>query len=73
MLRPGSSASADELLQHLDASGLSRYDMPEYYIQLDNIPLTASGKIFKRDLVEDVKAGRMQVQPVRWRPLEKQA
>jgi acyl-CoA synthetase len=72
-LRPGSSASADDLLQHLDASGLSRYDMPEYYIELDNIPLTASGKIFKRDLVEDVKAGRMQVQPVRWRPLEKQA
>lgn len=72
-LRPGCEAGADDLLQHLDASGLSRYDMPEYYVQLDNIPLTASGKIFKRDLVEDVKAGRMQVQPVRWRPLEKQA
>jgi acyl-CoA synthetase len=73
MLRPGLRASAAELLEHLDASGLSRYDMPEYYLELADIPLTASGKIFKRDLVEDVKAGRIVVQPVRWQPVEKQA
>jgi len=68
MLRPGSKVSAHELLVHLAASGLSSYDMPEYFLQLDEIPLTASGKIFKRDVVEAVKAGRLQPTPVRWRP-----
>ena len=68
MLRPGSRIGADELLAHLAASGLSRYDMPEYFLQLDEIPLTASGKIFKRDLVDAIKAGRLQPSAVRWRP-----
>lgn len=68
MLRPGSQIDADELLAHLAASGLSRYDMPEYFLQLNEIPLTASGKIFKRDLVEAIKAGRLQPSAVRWRP-----
>src|SRR5207253_7461563 len=34
--RPGMSASAAELLAHLDAAGLSRYDMPEYFAALDD-------------------------------------
>lgn len=68
MLRPGSQIRADELLDHLAASGLSRYDMPEYFLQLEEIPLTASGKLFKRDLVETIKAGRLQPVAVRWRP-----
>jgi acyl-CoA synthetase len=68
MLRPGSQISADELLAHLAAAGLSRYDVPEYFLQLDEIPLTASGKISKRDLVEAVRAGRLQPTPVRWHP-----
>jgi acyl-CoA synthetase len=29
-------------------------------------PLTASGKILKRELVERAKSGRIQPQPVRW-------
>jgi acyl-CoA synthetase (AMP-forming)/AMP-acid ligase II len=73
MLRPGEQASAEELLAHLDASGLSRYDMPEYFVELSDIPLTASGKIFKRNLVEEVRQGRLQVTPVRWQPAEQKA
>jgi acyl-CoA synthetase (AMP-forming)/AMP-acid ligase II len=73
MLHPGEQASAEELLAHLDASGLSRYDMPEYFVELSDIPLTASGKILKRDLVEDVRQGRIQVTPVRWQPAAQNA
>lgn len=65
MLRPGAFADAQDLLKHLSAAGLSRYDMPEYFVELAEIPLTASGKIFKRDLVEDIKTGRLIPTPVR--------
>lgn len=57
---------ADEVLAHLDAVGLSKFDMPEYFIVLDAFPLTASGKILKRELVQWVKAGRITPAPVRW-------
>jgi acyl-CoA synthetase len=58
----------DALLAHLDRAGLSRYDMPEYLIALPEFPLTPSGKILKRELVEWVKAGRITPQPVRFAP-----
>lgn len=49
-----------EMLAHLDASGLSKYDMPEFYIVMPEFPLTASGKILKRELVAWAKEGRIQ-------------
>ena len=55
-----------ELLDHLFQAGLSKFDMPEYFIQLDAFPLTASGKVLKRELVEWAKDGRIQPTPVRW-------
>jgi acyl-CoA synthetase len=55
-----------QLLEHLNAAGLSKYDMPEYFIALDAFPLTASGKILKRELVEWTKDGRIKPEPVRW-------
>ncbi len=42
--------SAKETLAHLHHAGLSKFDMPEYFIALDAFPLTASGKILKREL-----------------------
>jgi acyl-CoA synthetase len=62
----GESAEADAILAHLNAEGLSRYDMPEYFIRMDAYPLTASGKILKRELVEWAKSGRLTPTPVRW-------
>jgi acyl-CoA synthetase len=62
----GASAEADELLAHLHAAGLSRYDMPEYFIAMTAYPLTASGKILKRELVEWARTGRIRPLPVRW-------
>lgn len=66
ILHEGASAEPDELLAHLHASGLSRYDMPEYFIAMTAYPLTASGKILKRELVEWARSGRIQPVPVRW-------
>ncbi len=56
----------NDLLAHLDHAGLSRYDMPEYFIAMEAFPLTASGKILKRELVEWAKAGRISPTPIRW-------
>ena len=66
VLRPGTQLEPDELLAHLDAGGLSKYEMPEYYLAVDEIPLTASGKIRKIDLVDHVRSGKLVPTPVRW-------
>ncbi|PWL16488.1 cyclohexanecarboxylate-CoA ligase [Falsochrobactrum shanghaiense] len=55
-----------ELLNHLAAEGLSKFDMPEWFISVGSLPLTPSGKILKRELVEMVKRGDLQPQPVRY-------
>jgi acyl-CoA synthetase (AMP-forming)/AMP-acid ligase II len=66
MLHPGRIATADEILRHLDAAGLSKYDMPEYYLQVEDIPLTASGKVRKRDVVDWIAQGRVHPTAIRW-------
>jgi acyl-CoA synthetase len=58
----------EAVLEHLDASGLSRYDMPEFILPLSEMPLTASGKLLKRELVQRVAEGRVRPLPVRLRP-----
>jgi acyl-CoA synthetase len=67
MTRAGLVLEAEEMLEHLDRAGLSRFDMPEYYLELQEIPLTASGKIYKRDLVESIKSGELVPKPVRFK------
>jgi acyl-CoA synthetase (AMP-forming)/AMP-acid ligase II len=67
----GVTLQALALLQHLHSEGLSKYDMPEYFITLDAFPLTASGKILKRELIEWTKSGRIKPEPVRWVGAEK--
>ena len=64
--REGVHIEGAQLLEHLHASGLSKYDMPEYYLALEEFPMTASGKVLKRELVEWTKSGRVTPQPVRW-------
>lgn len=58
---------ADEILQHLACEGLSKFDMPEYFVVVQEFPLTASGKILKRELVQWVSSGRLQPEPVRYK------
>ena len=61
---------AEVLLEHLAQEGLSKYDMPEYFLRVDAFPLTASGKILKRTLVEMVRNGELSPIPIRYRGRE---
>lgn len=58
---------AGQLLAHLASQGLSKYDMPEYFVRVDELPLTASGKILKRELIAMTDRKEIVPQPVRWR------
>ena len=58
--------TGEAMLRHLHAEGLSKYDMPELFICVDTFPLTASGKILKRELVQMVKRGELLPRPVRF-------
>ena len=63
----GAAPNADELLKHLHEVGLSKFDMPEYFIALPQFPLTASGKILKRELAVMAREGRIAPTPCRWK------
>ena len=64
--KPGMVVSGAALLAHLDAGGLSKFDMPEYFLAVDAMPLTATGKLLKRALVDRVRDGSLKPEPVRW-------
>jgi acyl-CoA synthetase len=66
ILRPNASIAPMALLSHLNELGLSKYDMPEYFVELESFPLTPSGKVLKRRLVELVQEGAIQPQSIRW-------
>lgn len=57
---------AQTMLTHLADEGLSKYDMPEWFVAVKTLPLTASGKILKRELSEMVKTGALVIEPVRY-------
>ena len=57
----------EAILRHLDTAGLSKYDMPEFILPLSEMPLTASGKLLKRELVRRVAEGLLRPLPVRLR------
>ena len=58
----------DEVLDHLYREGLSRYDMPEFFTRMEAFPLTASGKILKRALVDQARTGELVPTPIRFTP-----
>ena len=64
--RPGAQVSGADLLSHLDNAELSKFDMPEYFVQLDDIPLLPSGKVFKRRLVQWLEDKEIVPQPIRF-------
>jgi acyl-CoA synthetase len=57
--RPGAKATAAEVLDSLAAVGLSKYEMPEFYLELLDIPLMSNGKIQKADIVAWIEEGRV--------------
>jgi acyl-CoA synthetase len=72
ILHEGECVAPHELLAHLHGLGLSRYDMPEYFIAMPAFPLTASGKILKRELVQWARDGHIQPVPIRWQDPSRQ-
>lgn len=64
---------AEEMLAHLAAAGLSRYDMPEYYLVMTEFPTTASGKTLKRELVAWARESRIKPSPCRYHGADKPA
>jgi acyl-CoA synthetase len=66
VFREGKTATPAELLAHLDAAGLSKFDMPEYFLRLDEIPLTPNGKMLKRAIVDWITQGRVTPEPIRF-------
>lgn len=67
MFKPGESIQPYKILEYLDGVSLSKYDMPEFFLHLDDIPLTASGKIRKRDIIDWIADGRAKPVPIRWK------
>jgi acyl-CoA synthetase len=68
ILRDDAVLQATDILKHLHEVGLSKFDMPEYFIAMDAFPLTASGKVLKRDLCVWASDGRIRPEPVRFKP-----
>ncbi|HEX2216099.1 MAG TPA: class I adenylate-forming enzyme family protein [Xanthobacteraceae bacterium] len=60
------ATAPEALLRHLEAQGLSKFDMPEYFLRMDSFPLTASGKILKRELIAMAVRGEISPQPIRF-------
>jgi hypothetical protein len=60
-------AEPEAILRYLDMVDLSKYDMPEYILPIEEMPLTASGKVIKRELARWVEEGRAQPLPARYR------
>jgi acyl-CoA synthetase len=67
VIADGVAPDGDQILAHLAESGLSKYDMPEWYIALPDFPLTASGKILKRELAAMYNRGELVPAAVRYR------
>lgn len=61
----GRAPSAERLLEYLARQGLSRFEMPEYFAATEQLPLTPSGKLLKRGLVDWIREGRLVPLPVR--------
>ena len=61
----GSRIDPVALLRHLEGAGLAKYEMPEFMLPLSEMPLTASGKIIKRELAHRVAEGDLRPIPLR--------
>lgn len=57
--------AAGDVMRHLERQGLSKSEMPEWFVFVQEFPLTPSGKILKRELMHMQKTGRISPFPVR--------
>ena len=68
--RAGAAPDFDSVLEHLASLGLSRYDMPEFMLALNDVPLMSNGKIQRRDIMEWIQDGTVSPLPVRYTPFK---
>jgi len=59
MFEEGSTVEPHEMLSHLAAEGLSRYNMPEFWLPLVSIPLMPSGKMEKQEIIRRLTEGSL--------------
>lgn len=64
----GIDLDGEAMLAHLAEVGLSKFDMPEYFMAVESLPMTPSGKILKRELARQAREGEIAPDPVRWQP-----
>lgn len=62
--RPAAAPSGTEMVRQLLECGLSKYDLPEFFATVSEFPLTASGKILKRTLIDWLREGRFAAAPI---------
>src|SRR5262249_30100268 len=66
VLRPADVLDPEALLRSLDRAGLPIHDMPEFILQLAEMPLTGGGKIIKQEFGRGRAEGRVSPMPVRF-------
>ncbi len=66
LIKESHTLNAIDFLMHLHHAGLSKYDMPEYFGIVKEFPVTASGKILKRELQDMFKKGLLTLDSVRF-------
>lgn len=59
------SPSGSELVDFLRESGLSKFDLPEFFLMERELPLGPTGKILKRDLEQSLRRGDLCPQALR--------
>ncbi len=64
-VRSGARLTANSVCAHLDRAGLSRYEMPELFVAMEEMPLMANGKVQKAEIAALIRAGRVTPVPVR--------
>ena len=57
MFEDGHSATIADILDHLADEGLSRYDMPEFWLPVSDIPLMPNGKLDKLEIQRRIRTG----------------
>jgi acyl-CoA synthetase len=72
MFAPGAPAAFEAVLAFLAEQGLSKYDMPEYGLALDHIPLFSNGKIEKREILTWIDKGHVTPMSFRTETQEKE-
>jgi len=61
----GANPSGNELVDFLRESGLSKFDVPEFFLAERELPLGPTGKILKRELEQSLRRGDLCPQALR--------